>query len=87
MIGPCFESAFWLLALMFGFDVSVESRVGKIPFAASAEIVASFLIFTGSPGGGFVWIWAGDAVGSVLVGVGIDFFLHIIILMFDMYDI
>ena len=84
MIGACFEGAFGLLAIMFGFDVGVESWVGEISFAATTEIIASFLIFAGSPGGGSVGVWAGDAVGPVLVVlVGIDFFLHIIILMHD----
>ena len=49
--GSCFLCALWLSAIMLGFDMSVEGRIGEVAFSATTEIVPTLFIFAGTSGG------------------------------------
>ena len=53
-VGACLLGALGLPAIVLCFNVSVEGRVGQVPFAAAAEVVSSFLVLPGPSGGGFL---------------------------------
>ena len=44
LIGSSLESALWLFAVVLGFDMSIKCGVGKVPLAAAALIIPSFLV-------------------------------------------
>jgi hypothetical protein len=74
-------SALGLEAVVFGFDVRVERRVGKVAFAATAYVVATVFVFARTARGTLGVLWMLELVLGH--GIKLEFVIIIVIIIIE----